>query len=164
MNIDKYRQELINLALDQYHKPYEEDAHGPYSFDHAGLIWYLYNEILGINVYKDGYGKDSSTQIMTSSYGKLYVYEENLKKLEECNFKLGDILFFHRKSFLDTEPKPTNKYPGYCGIYIGEKDFIHCHKDHSQVVIGSFYHDYWNKCLVGKKDIFEDEKVLKIIK
>lgn len=163
MDIDEYRQDLINLTLDQYHKPYEEDSHGPDSFDYAGLIWYLYNEILGINIYEDGIGRDPSTHIMTSSYGKLYVYEENVKKLEDYNFKLGDILLFHTKS-LQTEPKKNNKYPGHCGIYIGEKEFIHSSIDHGQVVIGSFYHEYWNKRLIGKKDIFEDEKVLKKLK
>ena len=112
---------LINFS-----KKYVNGGHGPNEFDCAGLTWYVYNEVLGINVYEDGFGRDSTTKIMTSTYGKLTIYQEGIKTLKDNEFKLGDILLFHRLSKRDNAPTPTNKYPGHCGIYIGNNETIGC--------------------------------------
>ena len=62
----------------------------------------------------------------------------------------------------DNEPKETNKYPGHCGIYLGDNYFIHCSRTKGKVVINSLdKSDYWKKILVASKDIFSDNKILK---
>ena len=40
------RDKLIHLARLQRHKLYVHGKHGPDTFDCAGLVWFLYNEIL----------------------------------------------------------------------------------------------------------------------
>ncbi|MBQ9019434.1 MAG: C40 family peptidase [Bacilli bacterium] len=152
MDIKEY---LVEVALKQINKPYEHTKHGPNSFDCAGLVWYIYNKVLGIDIYKDGRGKSTTGKIMTSSYGTIKIYKENLKVLKSNEFKLGDILLFHRQALKETEPTPTNKYPGHCGIYIGNMEFIHCPKNKGIVLTNTLNNKYWNKKLVGKKNIIE---------
>lgn len=153
MNENLLRKELINLAFCQINKPYIHGMHGPDSYDCAGLIWYLYNEIMHINLYKDGYGLSTTTMIMTSSYGKITYFKENsLNK----NIKLinpGDILLFHRQSLKENVPKENNKYPGHCGIYIGNNDFIHCTKNNNVHINNLKENTYWQKILIASKNI-----------
>lgn len=150
-----YREKLISLALSLRHLPYIHGEHEPDSFDCAGFVWYLYHEILAINLYEDGFGQSTSTKIMTSSYGTLTLFDEkSLQKDLKIVFP-GDILFFHRQSLQDFIPSAYNKYPGHCGIYIKEGRFIHCTKICSQVVISKLEKDsLWYQQLVAKKGIF----------
>lgn len=147
-NDEVLKEKLIKLALLQYKKEYKHGGHGPDIFDCAGLIWYLYNTIYDIDVYQDGYGMSTTTRIMTSSVG-LLATEDILTSLE-----LGDIIFFHRQSMQATGPAPDNHYPGHCGIYLGEHNFIHASRPKGQVVISNFdKNDYWQRVLVGRKTI-----------
>lgn len=150
------RNKIIELALLQNHKEYVHGSHGPDTFDCAGLVWYIYKEILDINIYEDGIGLSTTTKIMTSNYGRLTLFDEsNLNKNLEL-IKSGDIVLFHRQSLNDIVPKEDNKYPGHCGIYIGSNRFIHCSRSKGRVVINNFLKsDYWNKVLVASKNIFE---------
>ena len=150
------RKKITELALLQYNKLYKHGYHGPEMFDCAGFVWYVYNQILGIDIYKDGYGLSTTTKIMTSIYGER---NDNLDEIEE-----GDIVFFHRQSKNDNAPTRYNKYPGHCGIYLKNKSFIHCSGTKKKVVINNFeLSKYWNKVFVGSKNIISDEKVLKLI-
>lgn len=145
------REKIIKLALMQHHKSYAHGMHGEDSFDCAGLVWYVYNEMFNINLYEGGYGLSTTTKIMTSDYGNLLLFD-NDKDLSLI--KSGDILFFHRQSLNDNVPTEDNKYPGHCGIYIGNNKFIHSLKSEGRVVISDFENnDYWKKVLVARKDI-----------
>lgn len=136
---------------------------GPDTFDCAGFAWFLYNEILSINIFEEGFGLSTTTKIMTSKYGKLTLFNESTFNKDISFVKLGDILFFHRQSLTDTSPTPTNKYPGHCGIYLGEQNFIHASRPKKKIIITNFNeNNYWLKVLVASKDIFNSqEKILK---
>ena len=158
---EKYiREKIVSLALDQHHKKYVHGGHGNDNYDCAGLVWYIYNELLNIDMYEQGFGLSTTTMIMTSKYGKIVLFEENLNKNLD-NIKFGDILLFHRQALDDTCPLPTNKYPGHCGIYLGNNSFIHASKPMGKVVISSFDSDYWKRILIGNKNVIDDSKVLK---
>lgn len=99
---------------------------------------------------------------MTSDYGILTLYNENdIKK----NLKLinkGDIVLFHRQSLKENKPTKTNKYPGHCGIYIGNNNFIHCSRPKKKVIISNLNNEiYWKQVLVASKDIISDNKIKK---
>lgn len=158
---NELREKIIKLALLQYHKLYEHGMNGPDSFDCAGLVWFIYNEIFDINLYSNGFGLSTTTKIMTSSYGSLRLYNEQEPSKDLSLIKSGDVLFFHRQSMNDTIPKVDNKYPGHCGIYLGDNYFIHCSRPKGQVIISNFdNNEYWKKVLVANKDILSNSKIL----
>ena len=154
INDEIIRKKITKLALLQYNKQYIHGNHGPNSFDCAGLVWYIYHEVLGIDIYKEGFGLSTTTKIMTSKYGKLTLYNEEDLNKNITIIKKGDIVLFHRQSKKEDEPKPNNKYPGHCGIYLDNYNFIHCSRPKGKVVINNFKKDiYWKKVLVANKDI-----------
>ena len=154
MEEELIRENIINCALYQKGKLYEHAMHGPITFDCAGFVWYVYDEVMGINIYKDGYGMSTTTMIMTSSYGKITYFKEDSLSKNMKLIKQGDILLFHRQSLKENEPTEFNKYPGHCGIYLGDNRFIHCTKKHN-VSISKLEEDtYWQKKLVASKDMF----------
>ena len=151
-DINELRDKIVELALLQHHKLYEHGMHGENTFDCAGFVWYVYHEILGINIYEQGYGKSTTTKIMTSIYGNIVPTSDILK---------GDILFFHRQSKEDNEPTIYNKYPGHCGIYLGNNRFIHASGTKRKVIINNFSKSkYWNDVLVSGKSIISEEKTI----
>ena len=97
----------------------------------------------------------TTTKIMTSTYGTLTLFNENDFNKNIKSIKKGDIVFFHRQSLDDNEPKINNKYPGHCGIYLGNNKFIHCSRSQKKVIINTFNNDYWNKVLVASKNIID---------
>lgn len=157
-NEEILRDKIIRLALLQLNKKYKHGMHGKDLFDCAGFVFYIYNEILKIDIYNNGYGLSTTTKIMTSSYGKVLLFKDGLNK--DLSFiKKGDILFFHRQSMKDTMPKINNKYPGHCGIYLSDNYFIHCTKSKGKVIIDNLDNDiYLKKVLVATKDIISDYK------
>ena len=150
---DILRDKLIKLARLKHHNSYEHGKHGPDTFDCAGYCWYLYNEILNVDIYKNGFGLSTTTKIMTSSYGKLTLYCENSLNKNLKLIKPGDILFFHRQSLNDNIPKENNKYPGHCGIYLGNNYFIHASRRNKKIIINKLNNNYWKKVLVASKNI-----------
>lgn len=150
---EQIREQMINLARSLKGSPYEHYAQGPLKFDCAGFIWYLYNTILGIDIFEEGYGKSTTGMTMTSKYGKLEIYNEGLKEINYSLIKPADILFFHRQSLKANEVKEDNYYPGHCGLYLGNKKFIHCTIKTNHVSINSFEKEIWVKRLVGTKNI-----------
>lgn len=158
-NEDIILDKIIKLARLQYHKPYVHGKMGPDAFDCAGLIFYLYNEILGINIFEGGYGLSTTTMSMTSIYGKLTLYKEEQAFKDISLIKKGDILFFHRQSLDNHEPLNNNKYPGHCGIYLGNLKFLHASRSNHRIIINSFFNEYWKKVLVGSKSIIVKNKI-----
>ncbi len=162
---NELREKIIKLALLQHHKLYEHGKNGPDTFDCAGFVWFLYYEILRINLYNHGFGLSTTTKILTNNYGKTILFCESNRNKDLSVIKDGDILFFHRQSMNETIPKMDNKYPGHCGIYLGNNSFIHCSRPKRQVVISNFAsNEYWEKVLVASKDIFSDNKILEMKK
>ena len=155
------REQIITLALDQYKKPYVWGGHGPNNYDCAGLIWYIYNQILGIDIYNNGFGISTTTRMMTSYYGILRLYYEMSNDKDLSVLKPGDIIFFHNQALHDHIPREDNKYPGHCAIYLSDNDFIHASRKIGRVVISNFCkNEYWKRSLVGSKDIVSDNKLL----
>ena len=146
------RDEIKKLVLLQKNKEYVHGGHGPDNFDCAGLVWFIYSEILGIDIYEEGYGESTTTMIMTSNYGKIVLFEDKVLNKDLSLIKTGDILFFHRQSLRDNIPKIDNKYPGHCGIYLGNNRFIHASGTKKKILINTFNNEYWYKKLVGSKD------------
>lgn len=156
MNIfnENLRDSLINLTLSQLGKPYKHGAHGEDKFDCAGLVWYLFNEIYNLNLYDGGIGLSTTTKIMTSKPGKLILFEENDINKDLDIINKADIVFFHRQSLHEHVPTKSNKYPGHCGIYLGNRQFIHASRTDQKVTLTDLSKDdYWVKILVGSKDI-----------
>lgn len=159
INEIKLRTKIIKLALLQYNKPYEHGKNGPDTFDCAGLAWFVYNLICNINLYNEGFGLSTTTKIMTSKYGKNTLFKEDDKDKDLSLIKSGDIVFFHRQSLKDNSPTENNKYPGHCGIYLGEQKFIHASMPKQKVIISNFTkNEYWLKVLVGSKNIFDKQE------
>ena len=160
------RKDIVQYALEQKGKPYIHGMHGPDSFDCAGFVWYVYNNVLGIDIYSGGFGLSTTTRIMTGSYGKLILFDELSMCKDISLIKKGDIVLLHRQSIIDTEPKENNKYPGHCGLYIGDNRFLHCSSSKGKVIISNFEkNERWKKILIGSKDVISDEKVLqKVLK
>ena len=160
-NEAELREQIVELALLQQKKVYKHGGHGPDMFDCAGFVWYVYNQIMGIDAYKDGYGISTTTRIMTSSYGTLNLYDEHALQKDFNLLKEGDILLFHRQAMKENKPAVDNKYPGHCGIYLGDHSFIHCSGTKRRVVINNFDHsDYWKNILIASKDYISDIKIL----
>ena len=155
------RDEIVDLALSQYHKPYMRGSFGEESFDCASLAWYIYKKILNIDIFEEGYGISTTTKIMTSKYGILTLYDENSLSKNLKLINKGDIVFLHRQSKQDCIPRINNKYPGHVGIYLGDLKFIHASGRAKKVIINSFEKEYWNGILVGAKNIVDDKKVYK---
>lgn len=153
------REKIIKLALLQHHKLYEHGMHGPDTFDCAGFVWYVYHEILGIDIYQHGIGLSTTTKIMTSQYGNINYFEENSTCKNISIIKEGDILLFHRQSPKDIEPRCDNKYPGHCGIYLGNNRFIHAPRKKGYITINNFSKsEYWTKKLVASKNVITSNK------
>jgi len=156
MEEELLREKIINLATYHKGKSYEHGMHGPLSFDCAGFVWYVYDELLHINLYKDGYGRSTTTMMMTSNYGKITLFDENILNKDLSLIRQGDILFFHRQSLKEKEPSHNNKYPGHCGIYLGNNKFIHCTKKNNVHVTDLEEDEYWQKKLVASKDVISN--------
>ena len=162
---EELRDKLIYLARLQHHKQYVHKEQGPDYFDCAGLVHYIYKELFDIDIFEDGYGLSTTTKLMTSSYGKIILFDEYSLNKDLSIVKRGDILFFHRQSKSDNMPKEDNRYPGHCGIYLGNNKFIHFTKFKGLVYISNFEKcEYWKRVLAGSKDIISDYIIYKIKK
>lgn len=153
---DTIRDDIIELAISKLECEYIHGAHGPNEFDCAGLVWYIYNKLLNIDLYENGYGLSTTTKIMTSKYGKITLFEETCQNKEIYKINKGDIIFFHRQSLNENNPTNINKYPGHCGIYLEKGNFIHCPKTKGLVIKNNLYkNNYWYKKTIGYKNIID---------
>ena len=156
-NDNQLREEIVHLTLLQHHKKYQHGKGAIDTFDCSGLVWFIYHEICNIDLFEQGFGMSTTTKIMTSKYGKLTLFEENSWDKDLDLIKEGDILFFHRQSLKENIPTKYNKYPGHCGIYLGNEKFIHASLPKQEVVISNFKKNpYWMQVLVASKDILSD--------
>lgn len=151
---NSYRNNIVELASIHLGKNYVWNGFGPDDFDNAGLTTYIFKELFGVDILKNGYGLDNTTKQMTNSIGTLRKYRENdsnkTKYLEDI--KVGDLVFFHTQALEDNQPTPNNRYPGHVGIYIGDKKFIHASLEEEKIII-SLLEETWLKKLVASRDI-----------
>ena len=153
------RNRIIELAKLQLKKEYVHGTQGPDTFDCAGFVWYVYHEILGIDIFECGYGLSTTTMLMTSKYGTLTYYQEDDMNKDIDSINKGDILLFHSQSRDEFEPTEYNKYPGHAGIYLGERKFIQCTSRLNKVYITPFdKYPERIKRLVASKNIISEYK------
>ena len=133
---------------------------GSDSFECAGLVWYVYNQIFDINIFELGFGLSTTTKILTSTYGKIMLFNKLDKNKNISLINKGDVVFFHRQSLKDDIPKYDNKYPGHCGIYLGDKKFNHASRKNKKVIINTFNNEYWRDLLVGAKKMLMMKKYI----
>lgn len=145
------RSKLIKLALLQYNKRFEKDKVGHDSFDDAGFVWYIYNEICKIDLFEESQEKILVKRILNTSYGELTLYKKNSAFKNLNLLKTGDILFFD-ESLLKSNEK------WHCGIYLKNNEFIHCSTLKKKVTISNFEQSpKWEKRLVAKRDILSNQ-------
>lgn len=124
-------------------------------FDCEQLINTIYRDLFHFSIRQNGYGKSSTTKVMTSSIGDFYNFR-NLtikeKKEKIFNIQIGDILFFHTQSLSDFEPTRENWYPGHVALYLGDNQFIHAKSSSGRVLISSLEEENYLEILVGYKD------------
>lgn len=164
-NEEEIRNRIIKLAKEKQGFKYEHNMYGPTYFDCAGFVWYIYNQVMGINIFKGGVGKSTTTKVMTGKFGYLRIFDEDSIIESKLNVTLpGDILLFHTQSLKKKMPEDDNKYPGHAGIYLGNNEFIHCSSKRKEVLIMNFDDEYWQKKLVASKDMITNNKIKKKIK
>lgn len=125
-NVDK-ADKVVALAEKQIGKPYVWGAEGPDSFDCSGLVYYVYKEVVGINlprVSRDQYNVGT------------YVSKENLKP--------GDLVFS------STNDAGTITH---VGIYVGDNKMIHSPNSGKNVEKVDLSNNYWKNCYVGAKRV-----------
>lgn len=126
-------------------------------FDCEQLINVVYRDLFSFSIRKDGFGKSSTTKVMTSSVGVLTTCQELSKKEKiefiHNNIKPGDILFFHTQSLKVKGPKENNRYPGHLALYLGNMKFIHARSTAGKVIIEDFKQEYFLEILVGYKNM-----------
>lgn len=150
-------QKVIDFSLLQYGKPYVHESMGPNSFDCVTLAWDVYSYLFDIDLFQMGFGNSATTLAMTSCYGKITLYNEDDFNKDLSILRSADVLFFHTQSLKDHYPKPNNRYPGHCGIYLGNEYFIQANRTKGKVVISNFNkNEYWKKVLVGSKNVIAD--------
>ena len=148
------RNKIIEFAKKQKKKMYVHGTMGPDTFDCAGFVWYVYNEVLGIDIFEGGKGLSTTTMIMTSPNGKLTYYKDNSMDKDIDSINKGDILLFHSQSKDEFEPTEFNKYPGHAGLYIGNRRFIQCTSRQGYVHIANLdKNPHRIKTLVASKNI-----------
>lgn len=162
-NENDLRERIIKLALLQWHKPYVHEKQGPDEFDCAGFVWYVYHEVLGIDIFEGGYGLSTTTKIMTNPDGILTYYEEDDMSKDIDSINKGDILLFHSQSKDEFVPTEFNRYPGHAGIYLGDRKFIQCTNRKGCVIITAFDKNP-NRLqkLVASKNMFKNNKTFNI--
>ena len=151
---EELREKIVKLALSLHKRPYKHDYFVPDSFDCVSFIIYIYTMNMNIDLLKDGYGLSTTTMLMTSSAGVLSYFEEGTINHDFSNLKKGDILFFHRQSMNDFEPREDNRYPGHCGIYLGDNRVIHATSYYHHVAFNNLEtSEFWTRKLVASKNI-----------
>lgn len=125
-------------------------------FDCEQLINTIYRDLFHFSIRQNGYGKSSTTKVMTSPLGDFYDFR-NLtiqeKKEKIMYIQGGDILFFHTQSLKDTKPMKENFYPGHVALYLGDNKFIHAKASSGKVLISNLEEEDYLEILIGYKDL-----------
>ena len=161
---EEVRDKIVELALEQLGKEYVHGKNGSDTFDCAGLVYYVYKRVMGINLYEDGIGLSTTGKIMTNGKGNIVTFDEKSIDKDIDFIKKGDILFLHRQALKEYETTEYNKYPGHCAIYLGNRKFIHATRLSGTVVINDLDDiidptkrkpKKWKKILVGYKNMID---------
>lgn len=153
---DSYRNNIVDFALIQIDKKFTWGMKGPDEFDCPGFTSYVFFELFGIKLEKNGYGSNDIAKQMTNSIGTLRQYAEldtnKRKYLDEI--KAGDLVFFNKnkKGFNDNNSTVFMQFPLYVGVFIGDNKFIYASEDEGRVMITEI-DDNWLKSLIASRDI-----------
>lgn len=156
MNENQLRQLIKLESLKHLNKVAQVPNKAYDCFDCEQLINVVYRDLFQISIRKDGYGKSSTTKVLTSSIGNFYNFsklniEEKKKKIFQI--QIGDILFFHTQSLDEQSPTKENWYPGHLGLYLGNQTFIHAKSSAGKVVISNLNEENYIDILVGYKNL-----------
>lgn len=125
-------------------------------FDCEQLINVVFRDLFSFSIRQDGFGKSSTTKVMTSPIGFFYGFR-NLtmqeKKIKLAAIHVGDILFFHTQSLQDNTPTKDNYYPGHLGLYLGNNIFIHAKDSSKKVILSNLEEEDYLEILIGYKDL-----------
>lgn len=125
-------------------------------FDCEQLINTIYRDLFHFSIRKDGFGKSSTTKVLTSSIGDFYDFRNlTIEEKKECtrNIQIGDILFFHTQSLEENKPTYENRYPGHVALFLGNKFFIHAKSSSGKVMISHLEEEDYLEILIGYKDL-----------
>lgn len=156
MNENQLRQLIQLESLKHLNKIAQVPNKSYDCFDCEQLINVVYRDLFQFSIRKDGYGKSSTTKVMTSSIGDFYDFsdltkEEKKKKIKQI--QAGDILFFHTQSLDEFLPTKENRYPGHLGLYLGNQTFIHAKASAGKVMLSKLDEEDYIEILVGYKDL-----------
>lgn len=125
-------------------------------FDCEQLVNTIYRDLFQFSIRQGGFGKSSTTKVLTSPNGTFYDFRfltKEEKKIRIANIQIGDILFFHTQSLEENKPTFENRYPGHIALYLGNYEFIHAKASSSRVLISNFLEEGYLDILVGYKDL-----------
>lgn len=108
---------IVKRAVEIEGGVYEVGRAGPYSFDHAGMLWYVFNS----NSNVDYFGKGS----IEEQYNKLNI------TVEPNDIRPGDIIFYSMKD--EESDTPTR-----IGIYLGNRAYLFINELEKEVQIGDY--------------------------
>ena len=108
--------QIVKRAISQDNKEFEVGGAGPYSFDHSGLLWYVYN-----------YG----SKIKYFNKDTIEGYYETIKtEVPNGDIRPGDVIFY-------TADKEKT-VPDKIGIYLGQKAYLYICDKEKMVTIGEY--------------------------
>lgn len=108
--------QIVKRAISQDNKEFEVGGAGPYSFDHSGLLWYVYN-----------YG----SKIKYFDKDTIEGYYETIKtEVPNGDIRPGDVIFY-------TADKEKT-VPDKIGIYLGQKAYLYICDKEKIVTIGEY--------------------------
>lgn len=118
---------MVALALKQLGKPYYWGGNGPEGFDCSGLVVYVAQQILGVNL-----PRTSQEQAFAGYH------------VDRTDLLPGDLVFF-----ADTyEPGVT-----HVGIYVGNNHWISGQDQYTGVIVASLDDPYWKSHYFGARRI-----------
>lgn len=108
---------IAELALSLVGTPYQSGGNGPDAFDNPGFVTYCYRQF--------GYTVPRKAASMTS-YGQDVPPDE---------LQVGDILVFCNE---------IGEAPGFCGIYVGDNQFVACNNPETPTKVQKLNNKYWS--------------------
>lgn len=115
---------IAELAISLVGTPYAVGGNGPDSFDNPGFVTYCYKQF--------GYSVPRKAASMA-------LYGEDVAPDE---LQVGDILVFCNE---------IGEAPGFCGIYIGNEQFVACNNPETPTKIQKLDSKYWGPRFVAAR-------------
>ena len=108
---------IIKRAISQEGKEFNKGGEGPYSFDHSGLIWYVYNFNSKVTYFEKN--------TVEGYYNSLNI------SVEEGDIRPGDIVFYSLS-------REYGEKPSKAAIYLGNEAILYIDESKGVIRIGEF--------------------------